>query len=183
MNRLAQLWRRVVFLLGRYRFDRELEEEMRIHLEMKVEEYIAAGMSAQEARYAARRQFGNIPLLKERSQDVWAFAAAETVAQDLRYAVRMLRKSPGFTAVAVLTLALGIGANTAVFSVVNGVLLRPLPVSEPDRLVLVWLRGPKEAGGDRVPPSVADLLDWPAQSQSFESVGAFATAFFSFRGA
>jgi len=102
--------------------------------------------------------------------------------QDIRYGVRMLAKNPGFTTIAVLTLALGIGANTAIFSVVNAVLLRPLPFTEPDRLMMVWLKGAKAAGGDRVPLSVADLLDWRAQNQAFEQVGAFSYNQYNYTG-
>src|SRR5919204_98348 len=87
-----------------------------------------------------------------------------TLLLDLRYGIRKLRKEPGFTAVAVFTLALGIGANTAIFSVVNAVLLRPLPFKDPERVVMVWLKGVEAAGGDRVPLSVADFLDWRAPS-------------------
>src|SRR2546422_4012305 len=97
----------------------------------------------------------------------------QTLWQDLRYGARLLLKQPGFTLIAVLTLALGIGANTAIFSVVNAVLLRPLPFKDSERLVMVWNRGAEAAGGDRTPLAVADLLDWRAQNRSFESVGAF----------
>jgi putative ABC transport system permease protein len=104
------------------------------------------------------------------------------IIKDVRYGIRSLIKQPGFTVVAVITLALGIGANTAIFSVVNGVLLRPLPFKEPDRLVMVWNRGAEAAGGDRTPLCVADLLDWRAQNRSFESIGAFQNASFNYTG-
>ena len=97
----------------------------------------------------------------------------DALFKDVRYGIRSLLKRPGFSAIAVVTLSLGIGANTAIFSVVNGVLLRPLPFKESDRLVLVWNKGAEAAGGDRTPLCVADLLDWRAQNRSFESVGAF----------
>src|SRR5437867_621717 len=106
----------------------------------------------------------------------------ETLLQDLRYGARMLLKKPGFTLVAVVTLALGIGANTAIFSVVNAVLLRPLPFEDSERLVMAWNKGAEAAGGDRTPLAVADLLDWRAQSQSFESVGAFQQRLFTYTG-
>src|SRR5258705_7620228 len=94
----------------------------------------------------------------------------------------MLLKHPGFTLVAILTLALGIGANTAIFSVVNAVLLRPLPLKDSARLVMVWNNGAEAAGGDRTPLAVADLLDWRSQSRSFESIGAFQGGSFNYSG-
>jgi predicted permease len=100
--------------------------------------------------------------------------------QDVRYGARMLLKQPGFTLVAILTLALGIGANTAIFSVVNAVLLRPLPFKDPNRVVMVWNNGAEAAGGDRTPLAVADLQDWRAQSRSFESIGAFQLGTFNY---
>ena len=102
--------------------------------------------------------------------------------QDIRYGARMLLKQPGFTVVAMVTLALGIGANTAIFSVVNGVLLRPLPFKDSERLVMVWNKGAEAAGGDRTPLAVADVLDWRAQNRSFESIGAFQYALLNYTG-
>src|SRR5262245_8880244 len=110
MDKLSQLWRRLLFYARRGRFDRELEEEMRFHLEMKAEENLAAGTSPEEARYAAQRQFGNQTLLRELSRDMWGFRFLETLARDLSYSLRMMVRNPGFTDVVALTLALGIGA-------------------------------------------------------------------------
>lgn len=104
----------------------------------------------------------------------------ESLFTDIRFSFRSLVKQPGFTLVAILTLALGIGANTAIFSVVNAVLLRPLPLKEPTRLVMVWNNGAEAAGGDRTPLAIADLLDWRAQSRSFESIGAFQNGTFNY---
>jgi len=140
MERIAQLWRLLLFYLRREQFDRELEEEMRFHLEMKAEENLAAGVSPEEARYAAQRQFGNQTLLREVSRDMWSFRSLETLAQDLRYGLRMMLKNPGFTATIVLTLALSIGANTAIFSIVNALLLKDLPYAQPERLGTIYAR-------------------------------------------
>src|SRR4029077_2695138 len=104
----------------------------------------------------------------------------ESLFTDIRFSFRSLVKQPGFTLVAILTLALGIGANTAIFSVVNAVLLRPLPFKDSERVVMVWNNGAEAAGGDRTPLAVADLQDWRAQSRSFESIGAFQNGTFNY---
>src|SRR5215470_17869440 len=134
LNRFLQLWRRLLFYLRRDQFDRELAEEMKFHLELKAEENLRAGMEPAEARYAAERQFGNQTLLREVSREMWGGRSIETLFQDLRFGIRMFLKSPGLTAVAALSLALGIGANTAIFSLINAALLRMLPVPNPERL-------------------------------------------------
>src|SRR5215813_1139 len=172
MDKLSQLWRRLLFYVRRERFDRELEEEMRFHLEMKAEENAEAGVSPEEARYAARRQFGNQTLLREMSRDMWSFRFLETIARDLRYALRMMVKNPGFTAMIVLTLMLGIGACTAVFSVVYAVMLRPLPYSSPDRLCVLWKSVPKK-GLERDWTSYPAFKDWKDHNHVFEDLALF----------
>jgi predicted permease len=167
---LTQLWRRCLHYLRRDRFDRELEEEVRFHLEMKAEEYVAAGMTPEEALRAARRRFGNETRMREMSRETWGFAMLDTLLQDVRFGARVLAKHKGFTAVAVLTLALGVGANTAIFSVVNAVLLRPLPYENSHELVQIWGTQPQL---DTAPMSPANFLEWREQNRVFERIAAY----------
>ena len=147
-----------------------LDEEIRWHLAMEEQENLASGMPADEAHYAAMRRFGNVTLTQERSKSMWGWDWAETLWQDLRFGLRQLRRNPGFTAVAVLTLALGIGATTAIFSVVNSVLLQPLPFKDPARLVQLF---ETEVAPGHFPLSGADYLDWQAQNHSFEATALY----------
>lgn len=159
-------------LFQRNRVEQELDEELRYHLERKTEEFLAQGMKQEDARRAARRAMDGLELRKEQCRDARGLHFLETLHQDTRYAVRMLRKSPGFTTVAVLTLALGIGANTAIFSVVNAVLLSPLPYSDPDRLVLVKEVLPSFSTTP-VDVSAPDVRQVRKLNHSFEDVAGF----------
>ena len=158
----------------------DLSGEIQEHLEEKIEELVAGGMSRKEAAAAARREFGNVTLTEEDSREVWRWPSIENFFMDVRYGLRMLRKNAGFTAVAVITLALGISANTTIFSVVNGVLLRPLPYRDASRLVVVSLFNQKTQ--EIFPLCDADFLDWRAQNQVFSDVAAFSGTTFNITG-
>src|SRR3989442_1432902 len=154
------------------RLERELDDEVRFHLEMQVEDNLKAGMSPAEARYAALRSFGGIEPMKERYRERRAFALVETMAQDVRYAVRTLRKSPGFTVTSVATLALAIGANTAMFSVLNAVLLRPLPYRSPEQLAMLWTEIPSQNLREGR-SAYWNVEQWRRQSKSFADMAFF----------
>jgi MacB-like periplasmic core domain/FtsX-like permease family len=138
---LNKLRLRLRALFFKSKMEEELDEEVRFHLEREIEENIARGMTPEEARYAAIRSFGGVERVKEESRDVRGIRLLEELWQDLRYGARMLMKQPGFTLIAALTLSLGIGANTAIFSLINTVLLRPLAVAHPERLARIYPRG------------------------------------------
>jgi predicted permease len=164
---------RIAALGRRRQLDRDLDDEVAFHLAMRAEKNRRAGVAGKEAEYAARRQFGNATRVKERSRGMWAFVSLENIWQDVRYGARVLAKNPGFTAIAIVTLALGIGASTAIFSVVNSVLLRPLPFPEPSRLVRVWEANPKR-GYIRNVVNPLNFLDWHDQNHSFGPMAAVA---------
>jgi putative ABC transport system permease protein len=171
--------RRFLQLFHRPRLDREIAGEIAAHLEEKTEELIESGMEPAEARLAARAQFGNSTAILENSREMWRFTAIETLLRDLRIGARALRHAPLFTAAAAATLALGIGANTAMFSLIDAVLLRPLPFPESRRIMVVWERPPKSVVtaslGTRHhqnPVSPVNFLDWRDRMRSFEGIAA-----------
>jgi putative ABC transport system permease protein len=179
MAMLNKLRLRLRALFFKSKMEEELVEEVRFHLEREIEENIARGMSPEEARYAALRSFGGVERVKEESRDERGIRLFDEVWQDLRYGARMLRTQPGFTLIAVITLALGIGANTAIFSVVNAVLLRPPPCEDPDRLVVFGTAHPQVG---REIASLPDFADWREQSRSFERMAAFTDRAFNLTG-
>jgi predicted permease len=138
---VRRLWLRLQTLFRRERVAQRLDDEVQFHLEQQIVENIAAGMSPQEARYTAMRTFGNPTITKEEARDAWGWTWLENLVGDLRFAVRVLGKSPGFTMTAILTLALGIGANAAIFQLLDAVRLRSLPVSNPGELAQIEIRG------------------------------------------
>ena len=160
-------------LLGRAGVERELDKELWFHFEQQVRENIGKGMSPGDARAAATRSFGGLVQIQEECRDMRRTNQLETIWNDLRYAVRALGRTPGFTVIIVLTLALAIGANSAIFSVIQGVLLRPLPYAQPDRIVRIFFNSDTYA---KFPLNPYDLRDFRARNRSFDSVAGIVRA-------
>jgi predicted permease len=178
---------RLKAIFQRRALDRDLEEEVAFHLAMREEKIRRDGVVPEESRYAARRQFGNTTSLKDRSRDMWTFPSAENILRDVRYGFRMLVKNPGFTCIAILTLALGIGANTAIFSFVYAALIRPLPYSQSSQLMTLGSYRPQQSTPDPLDSqnwvvSYPDYVDWARQSKTFQSLAGFAGDGFIYRG-
>ena len=172
MQHLLAIWHRLIALVRRRRLERDLDDEVAFHLAMREADYRREGLSDAVAAGAARRRFGNVTYLKEQTRDMWIFPSLESLRHDVRYALRTLRKSPGFTVVAVFALAVGIGGNTAIFSLIDAVRLHALPYQSPDRLTVIWgnvVRTKVERRGASYP----DYLDWKAQATTFEGMAAF----------
>ena len=166
-------------MFHKQRSDQELDEELQSFVEMLAEEKTKAGATPEEARRTARIELGGIEQVKEGVREVRVGAWLDTLFQDIRFSLRMLRKNPGFTAIAILTLALGIGANTAVYTVVNAVLLEPLPVPNPDELVTLRETFPPSGTGS---VSVPDLKDWQEQNRVLQGIAAYKIGSFNLKG-
>ncbi len=171
MQWLKAIAQRVGGLLWRSRMERDMDEELRFHLDMRVRQHVREGLSEEKARTQALRSFGNVGLIKERGRDV-RIGPIDNLVQDVRYGIRMLGRNHISTVVAIVTLALGIGANTVMFSVVNAVLFRPLPYSEPDRLVVLWESNP-ELGRNEGLVSPPNFRDWQRRNRSLRSIAAY----------
>src|SRR5207342_904112 len=177
MRQIRVVLRRLLALFGGTPDDRDLENEIESHFQLHVDDNLRAGMSLDEARRRARVQLGGVESVKEAYRDRRGIPLLETTLQDASYAIRTLRRNRGATLVGILVMALGIGANTAVFSVVHAVLLNPLPYPDPDRIVtLTYLYSGGVATGDRSRQvSVPDFLDWQRASTSFDAMAYFST--------
>src|SRR5688500_1056555 len=160
--RLRALFRRDAVL-------HDIDEELRAHIEMEIEANRESGMTPEEARLSATKSFGNVASIRDLAYEVRGGGFMETLWQDLRYSGRLLLKHPGFTLIAVLTLALGIGANTAIFSIVNAVLLRPFPYHAPEQLVMV---GESVSNNNNLSVSYPNFADWHDERKVFDSASA-----------
>jgi putative ABC transport system permease protein len=163
----------------RERRERELDEEIESHLQMAARERMERGEAEDEAGYAARRELGNVGLIKEVTREIWGGNWMGALLQDLRYGLRMLRRNPGFSLIAIFTLALGISATTAIFSVVYGVLLRPLPYEKPDQLVRVWEKNDKGRSSNLADPNFQDFHD---QNRSLQGIAEYSSGLESVSG-
>jgi putative ABC transport system permease protein len=160
--------------------DRQFDEELQTHLQLLTERFVSRGMSSMDAECAARRQLGNVALLQQRQREARTFLSPSALWFDVRYGLRMLRKSPGFSAVAVLILALGIGASTSVFSLIDAVLIRALPYPDPERLVYLWSPNPRfQVPIQDLPPLTADFYTIRSENRSFSNVALFTSARFN----
>ena len=170
---------RLFGLFHRQQREREFAEELESHLALHIEDNLRAGLSPEEARRRALIKLGGVTQTTELHREQGGLPMLETLLQDLRFGVRMLRKNPGFSLIAILTLALGIGANTAIFSVVNAVLLRPLQFKDPEQLVWIWGTVPKFGQANHSP---VEFLAFQTQQQSFTELAAYRSMSFTVTG-
>lgn len=173
---MRESWAKLRAIFLRRRLDADLCEEMDAHFQMELEEQLERGLSPRDALHVARRTFGNDARIRESSREAWMFIRLETFWQDIRYALRVLRRSRGFALTAILVMTLGIGATTAAFTLLDYVLLRPLPFVEPERLVVLHQTNLAN-GGSRELVSPPNLIDWRTMGKSFDSMGAYLSAF------
>jgi hypothetical protein len=166
MSRLSRFF----FSLRRGQLQTDVHDEVEFHIDMKVRELVAGGMPEADARAKARRQFGNAAAIEDRTREVDHVPSLDALGRDLRFSLRSLRKSPTFTAVSIATIALGIGANLAVFGMVESLLWRPLPFRDSKNLMML---GTRNAKGQLDWTSYADLADWRAQSNTLEQISAY----------
>lgn len=171
---VTEAWVKVKGLVNRRRLERDLEEELQFHLAKRADKNRCLGLAADDAQAAARRRFGNVALLKEDCRELWIFSWLETLWKDTRYAARILAKSPGFATVVICSLALGIGANTAVFSVMDAVLLHVLPYQHPEELATIWSTHKLDPSAEDDVVPIADVATWKKANHVFEDMGAVA---------
>ncbi len=186
MRWVAQLRMRIQMIFGQGRAGARLDDELRFHLDRQIAENLAAGMNAEEARFAAVRSFGNPALLREQTRATWSWNWLELLWHDVYYGVRTLKRSSGFTAIVILVMALGIGANVALFTVVRSVLLKPLPFKDPDRLVALYEHGTNDSPDDMFSFNIVAggmYAEWKKQNRSFADMALLGEAQFNLSGA
>ncbi|HZS47482.1 MAG TPA: permease prefix domain 1-containing protein, partial [Blastocatellia bacterium] len=161
------------FPFWRRKREQELDDEINSHLKMATQDHLDRGESASEAAQIARREFGNAGLVKEATKEIWGWASLERLGKDVAYAIRILTKRPGFTALAIATLALGIGTNAAIFSVINAVILQPLPFANPEQIVQVGQSVTGTATSNVGAAAYGDFVDWREKNHVFSGLSAF----------
>ncbi len=166
--RASELWRRMLFLFRRGRMTDELEEEMRLHIELRAKKLSEQGLDAEQAVHAAKSAFGNRTRLQEVSREMWGWTSLEQLIRDVRYGLRQFRRNPSFTTVVIVTLALGIGGNTAIFTLLHAVLFRSLPYRDPNRIVTVWERNLDRQQNDKL--TGGDYSEWKARNHVFSDL-------------